>query len=359
MTETVSLKGLELAPCLKELAKFAAAWAGSDQSVTLKEVESYAKTLIRRNEPEDEQFTFLANANVRKSPRWPIMCLKALIKAPDKWIFNKGEAKMYNTTHKKEMESKLADKIAEAVAMVEKAKEWFGSDVAFYGKMIGDMEVRLVMHVHNFKVKTQQWFTSLDAIGIDFAKQVRDMGGDMSKCPWKLTDAAAPAAAASNAPRASGIVEYGEDGSLRREQLQAVFDMAVGSTVTLKVPAQAGVKSPVYHIGKLFGGGDQVATAVICEVDESVAPLTLSVGHLVDLYKTCRFVADVLLRACDIPAVDTYVDVALESMKCSVKLALCDAFRLQQPNARVDLKIVGDEDKYVFASGDYKAGHMK
>ena len=74
------------------------------------------------------------------------MCLKALIKAPDKWT-PRGEAKMFYGTHIKEMESKLADKIAEAVALVDKAREWFGSDlqiVASSGKMIGDMEVKLV-----------------------------------------------------------------------------------------------------------------------------------------------------------------------------------------------------------------------
>ena len=80
----------------------------------------------------------------------------------------------------------------------------------------------------------------MDAICIDFAKQVRDLGGDMSKCPWKLTDAVAPAASAQAAAKESAIVEYAADGSISRPQLKTVFGMELGTTVTLKHPVQTG-----------------------------------------------------------------------------------------------------------------------
>jgi hypothetical protein len=48
------------------------------------------------------------------------------------------------------------------------------------------------------------------------------MGGDMSKCPWKLQDASTPDASTQDAPNESTIVEYGADGSISRPQLKTV-----------------------------------------------------------------------------------------------------------------------------------------
>ena len=85
---------------LTECAEFAAAWAGDGNSTALKEVESYAKQLTRRNEPEKDQLRYLASAALSRYPKWPIMCLKT--SAPDKWA-TKGEARMFNSTIVKEM----------------------------------------------------------------------------------------------------------------------------------------------------------------------------------------------------------------------------------------------------------------
>ena len=57
VSETVAIKGSDLAEALEEAAKFAAAWAGGDSSPALLEVESYAKQLARRREPEKDQLS--------------------------------------------------------------------------------------------------------------------------------------------------------------------------------------------------------------------------------------------------------------------------------------------------------------
>ena len=90
----------------------------------------------------------------------------------------------------------------------------------------------------------------MDAI-LDLAKEVRNLGGDMSKCPWKLTDAVAPAASAQAASKESAIVEYAADGSMSQMQLKTVFGMELGTTVTLKHgPPTVAL---VYHIAKIDG----------------------------------------------------------------------------------------------------------
>jgi len=358
--EAISIKGPDQADTLEELAKFAAQWAGGDASPALKEVESYAKQLARRNEPEKDQLGFLAVAKLVRYPDWPIMCLKTLISSPDKWAI-KGEAKMFNSTIVREMETTKAAKIAEACSLSKKARAWFGEDLighpAFSAKVFGDMQVRLVMFVHGFRVKSRPWFESMEEICIDFAKQVRDLNGDMSKCPWKLTDAAAPAATTTDAPKVDAIVEYAPDGSLEKEQLKTLFGMELGTTVTLKVPTQTGVKSPVYSITSMEGKSSRVVSVVIIGTDADASPRETTVGELVDLYKTVKFVPDIVVRAGDILPVETFEDVVTEYLKSSVKLLLFSAFRLHKP--KVDLKIKGDDTNQVFASGDYPDRQMK
>ena len=78
-----------------------------------------------------------------------------------------------------------------------------------------------------------------------------------------------------------------------------------------------------------------------------------------DLYQTTTFVEDIVVRAADIRAIETYADVVADSIKASVKRYLYDAFRLYQSKARIDLKIKGNDTKLIFASGDYKVGQLK
>ena len=189
---------------------------------------------------------------------------------------------------------------------------------------------------------------------MDLAKEVRDKGGDMSKCPWKIQNASAPAASAQDALKENTIVEYGKDGSISRPQLKTVFGMELGTTVTLKHPVQTGGATLVYHIGKIDG-----STVTLVGTGENSSHATTTVGELVDLYKTTTFVEDILVRVADIPAIETYADVVADPIKASVTRYLHDAFRMHQSRARIDLKIKGNDTKLIFASGDYKVGQLK
>ena len=83
---------------------------------------------------------------------------------------------MFNSTIVKEMASSKATKVADACACDDKARKWFGTDLtnhpAFTAKVLGNFEVRLVMHVHGFIVKSRPVFKTLNEICIDFAKEM-------------------------------------------------------------------------------------------------------------------------------------------------------------------------------------------
>jgi hypothetical protein len=92
-------------------------------------------------------------------------------------------------------------------------------------------------------------------------------------------------------------------------------------------------------------------------VGENSSQATVTIGDFVDLYQTTKFVPDIVVRAPDIPAIETYPDVVAESIKSSIRKYLFDAFRLLQSKARIDLQIKQDSS-HIFASGDYKVGQM-
>ena len=109
------------------------------------------------------------------------------------------------------METKLLSQILEATTIVETAREWLRMDMdkqpVMTSRILGDMEVRLVMHLHRFakKVKTRTQFASLTAIGQQLAFDVQHAGGNMSRSPWKPHNSHATAESARPAAKDSRI----------------------------------------------------------------------------------------------------------------------------------------------------------
>ena len=112
---------------------------------------------------------------------------------------------MFTSADVKLMVGRLNPQIMEATSIMDKARAWLGSDLqalpALTQKMMGDTEVRLVMHVHGFakRVKTRKQYQSLEAIAQDFAKDVLDNCGDLKDCPRELPRAASALEGATSA----------------------------------------------------------------------------------------------------------------------------------------------------------------
>ena len=89
----------------------------------------------------------------------------------------------------KNMESIFYPQIMEARQLMEKARKLLGPNLlaqpAVAQKLIRDMDVRLVMHVHGLatKIRTRKHYPSLEAIAQQFAKGVQDNCGKLSDCP--------------------------------------------------------------------------------------------------------------------------------------------------------------------------------
>ena len=260
----------------------------------------------------------------------------------------------------KAIETKLLPNMQEATAAMDKARQWFGTDMfsqpAVTTKLLGTLDVRLVLFVHGIKINTRVSHSSIDDIGSQLAKEVHELGGDMSKCPWKLKYAPGPAAPApvekeEGPPNA--ILEYEADGSVCRKHLETVFGFGLGVTVRKKEHRnQKGNPAVVYHIAKIDG-----AAVTLIGMDANAGKVTTTVGELVDLYENFEFKQDLVVRTADFATFESDLRAAFDAMRSSVKLMLYDAARLHQP--KVDLKLKGDGCVHVFAAADYKVGQLQ
>ena len=131
-------------------------------------------------------------------------------------------------------------------------------------RILGDMEVRLVMHVHRFakKVKTRTQFASLVAIGQQLVFDVEQAGGNISRSPWNPVNSHATAESAKPAAKVD------TDDNIN------MFGMELGSTVQLKGRMK---DRTVYHIGKME---DRAVTLIAA--DDSTK--TVTPGELADLF---------------------------------------------------------------------------
>ena len=338
-----------------EAATFTSAWSGGEGAPALNEAETFAKSLKVRREPEYGQLGLLAKANLARAPRWPIMCLKTLMSAPACFCHN-GEARMFTFADISEMETKLMSQIREATTIVETARKWFHMDMDkqpdMASRIFGDMEVRLVMHVHRRfakKARTRTQFASLTAIGQQLAFDVQHAGGDMRRSPWIPHNSHAAVASAQPATKEAGILKVDADGSINIGERSAMFGIDVGSTIRFK--DLTGDRT-VYHIGKME---DRAVTLIAA--DDSTK--TVSPGELADLYMPCKVAEDIVLRNPEFVKIEANSELIHDCVKAHAKMLLFHAFRLHQPHVNVDMKTTASKVKHIFAGEKYQTGQLK
>lgn len=214
--------------------------------------------------------------------------LSETLHAAPKCFVTRGESKMFTSSDIKAMsdKNKLLPQIEEATKLMGMAREWLQGDVVLpeVSKMLGDLDVRMCMHVHRFakKVKTRTQLASLTKIAETFALEAMLFGTDMRNCPWT------PPEQAPTEDRASrpDMVELGKGGSIDVRYLNwCGFNLGV--KCKSKIKRQSGEKPVVYHIAGMNG-------TEISFMDGSVKTLTVSAAELLDTHRIVKIAEDQL-----------------------------------------------------------------
>ena len=338
-----------------EAIKFVREWSGGEDCAELLEAETFAKSLKLRREPDRGQVGLLAGANIRRAPKWPTMCVKTLMCGAEQFCRGENCARMFTSTDIKNMETTKLPEIMAAIQLVDKAREWVHRDInnAWVVTLIGEMEVRLVMHVHGIakKVKTRTQFKSMLAIAQQLAFDVQQAKGDMKQCPWQPHNSH-PTAAASAGPAASvtGIVPLEKDGKMSDGTLKAHYGMALGDNVQLRDKKK---DAEVYMIGSIeHGMVNMISTG-------SDTTKTVSTAELADLYQPCKHSEDIVLRNQKFLKLEQHGESGLEQAKSRAKMLLYEAFRLHQSGTNVDIKVTANRTRHIFAGEKYQNGQLK
>ena len=116
---------------VEEAANYVKDWSGTTDKpdVYLQELETFAKSLQARREPDIGQLAFLAKANLKRFPLWITACFKCLLVAARVSI-PKGGSNIFTSTDIADMGETLLPTIEEAHGLMRKARDWFGDDMS-------------------------------------------------------------------------------------------------------------------------------------------------------------------------------------------------------------------------------------
>ena len=335
-----------------DASEFLKKWSGGDDAKYLHEIDVYGKALKSRFEPDNGQLSLLAKAALLRQPLWPPACIKACISAPDLPCFvYKGESKLFTSSDVQAMPGKKLPLIEEACKLMTMARTWLKTDTALpeVCKLLGDMDVRCVMFVHDLqkKVKTRTQFASLNKIAEQFALDAKQMGADMQGCPWTPTEPLPKKASSTS----SMLVQMGDGGRIELKHLNE-SGYKLGAKVEAKVKPESGQKPIVYHIAA-------IGEAAVGLIDGNNEHLSVTPAALIDTYKVVKIAEDSTVSWDKLPDPTKKPDAEEGRVRSLLKHALTDAFRSLRADTKIDFTAVKGTQKHIFAAAKYLKGSLK
>ena len=197
-----------------DLVSFIKAWGGSDPKESILEQVDRANRLLtfKRHVPPS---CFGRLARIQLGAMLPSLyigaCLKAMYACPGKYE-SEGEAKLLTNTDIMSISNKNKAFVVQAHSIMEEARSVLkqsklAPDSPEAIKLLSDLDIRLVMHVHQKIAPSRKGFSLLGDIALAFWEELVKIHGPMScPCPWhKSCGGGGPTKALTVEPPSSGI----------------------------------------------------------------------------------------------------------------------------------------------------------
>jgi hypothetical protein len=278
----------------KHYAAFVENWSGGKEGTLLNELDAFTKTLkVSVNVPADF-YGSLAKVTMTRIPFFIIGMVKAALNSPDKFVV-KSIVKLFDTKDINMIVSDKKDQVLKAHAIMVRARELLiacasahstdandGSDEEAtpvankYMILISNLDIRLVMFVHNKKVPGKRVFISLHEIAVQFWDDLNKEDPQGTKglsCPWATVKIANGVATPSS----------GAQGTLRELTMDRASAIQMGYTEKTKIHL-ASDSSKVFIIISL--GRDSCSLQEAGQgVEGEKKNLNLTYSELLDDYK--------------------------------------------------------------------------
>ena len=174
---------------VSHLCDFVMAWSGGADGHILKNLEAYERTLPVKRSLNSKDLSMLGKVDFLEGSRYATAMVKAMLNAPSTMVAN-GQACVFGTNDFASVQPKGRNRsnAIEANNIITAASRFFeayGSRVASADrrKLLVDLEIRCVMHVHHKRTDTRAMFNSLLHIAKQFHSDMKMLDSHVPKWP--------------------------------------------------------------------------------------------------------------------------------------------------------------------------------
>ena len=309
----------------KKLAEFVRAWSGGEDGFILKDLEAYERTLKVKRKLYPHDLQLLGKIDFMDGSRYVPAMVKAMLNAPT--ADSTGHAALFTNSDFSSLQPNAKGRpfAKEASDMMDSAtsflKAYSRLEPTVQKKLVSDLEVRCVMHVHQKKCETRASYKSLLNIAnamYDEAKTLDD------KLPvWTKLSSVDTTTATTKVP--TGFLR-----EIRKDGLIADCEMSSRGFVVGAQVAKKGGDGVVYSVVAL----DKECKTVTLkpepqEGNEEGEPEDIEVGRqeIVSSWAVHVVEQELSYTFGNYPDPSMYSDMVADVWKGYIKAALIDAFK--------------------------------
>ena len=335
--------GQPFLPDARLLCEFVKAWSGGENASILKDIEEYERTLTVKRKIYPCDMLELSKIDLFDAHRYVPAMLKAMLNAPT--ANSTGHATLFSNADYASLHhgGRSRPFAIDANKMMAAAEEFLMAysimPATVVRKLLCDLQVRLVMHVHQKKAETRRSFTSV----LDIANAMYDEAkvGDHRLPVWtKLKDfEAKPKGSAA----VSGLREIRKDGLIPDSELEA-RGFKVGAAVV-----NASLEK--YTIARF---NENLKSVIVTKDDDDAE--SREVDRIELLGQWILHVVKEVVMCNDHPSPATHTDLLIDICKGAIKAALLNEFS-KSCEGHCSLQV--SPQQKVFATKDFKVGGFK
>ena len=182
----------------KKIQPFVAAWSGGDNAHLLNDLEAYERTLTQRKKIPYETLQALSMLSYHDLQYYVPAMVKASLNSPlsdpdgMSTLFSSGDVVSIGPMGKRREHAVEANKLMQKCHEFISAYSNPSKKGVAMSKVLHDLEIRLVMHVHAKKVETRKQYRSQKEIALAMWEKAKTIDPDIPQWPL-LADVVAPA----------------------------------------------------------------------------------------------------------------------------------------------------------------------
>ena len=308
---------------------------------------AYERTLAVKRVIHPQTIGQLATVDMPEAPRYVVAMTKALLNTPSCCIL-KGHAELFtasdlNSLRPDGKNRKLAAEAADLmIALPHFLEAYCKLDEAAITKLVGDFEVRCVMHVHQIKVSTRKTYKSLLHILGDVYTEAKTLDAELPVWSKLQPLQETPAATASSS---RGLREVREDGKIPNAEL-ARRGFVLGALL------QQGGRGAIHKLASM----DDTMTVSLEATDDGQENVHVNRVDLIKAWKLHKLEAEEAFHTNAFRRPTDNKDFKASMWKGLAKAAMASLF---DASSEGDVKIVRKPEQQVIALKDFPVGKLQ